>query len=132
MDEVDPPEPAEPAGTIKVVGTSKSGKSTLAAGLRELGYQARSCCQEHSDVPAMWQRIAPARWLILLDVTLEEMRARVPRSDWSESLLRRERQRLAHARQHADLVIMTDGLTPAEVLEQVVSFLRAQGATPRP
>ena len=102
----------------------------MAAGLRELDYQARSCCQEHSDTPTMWQRIAPARWLILLDVTVEEMRARVPRSDWSEDLLRRERQRLAHARQHADLVVMTEGLTAAEVLDRVVSFLQSQGVTP--
>lgn len=124
MDDDEPHQqlPLSPA-TVKVVGPCKSGKSTLVAGLRELGYDARSCAQEHSEVPTMWQRIAPARWLIFLDVSLETIRQRSPRSDWSPDLLTQQQQRLAHARQHSHLVLSTDELTPDEVLAQVAQFL---------
>jgi shikimate kinase len=75
----------------------------------------------------MWQRIAPADCLIFLDVTPETQRARVNRSDWSEELMRIQQRRLAHARQHADLILSTDRASPAEVLGQVTDFLTARG-----
>lgn len=112
--------------TVKVVGPCKSGKSTLVSGLTALGYTARSCSQEHSEVPTMWQRSAPARWLIYLDVSLEIMRARSARVDWSEELYVQQQHRLAHARLHCDVLISTDNLTPEEVLAQAVGFLEAQ------
>lgn len=114
----------DPAPTIKIVGPCKSGKSTLAAGLQSMGIAARTCAQEHSDVPTMWLRIAPADILVALDVSLETIRRRVERSDWSEDILRKQYTRLAHARAHADLVIVTDELTPGEVLDRVMAFLR--------
>lgn len=122
-------EPASPvpAAVVKVVGPCKSGKSTLVAGLRAAGYAARSCGQEHSEVPAMWQRIAPPDCLIFLDVTLETMRARVDRSDWSDDLMRTQQRRLTHARQHADLIVATDVLQPEQVLGQVLAFLQQRG-----
>jgi hypothetical protein len=125
----------EPAGSgaiavIKVVGPCKSGKSTLVAGLRAAGYAARSCGQEHSEIPTMWQRIAPPDCLIFLDVNPETQQARVDRSDWSEELMRIQQRRLAHARQHASLVVSTDHATPAEVLRQVEDFLTARGLPP--
>lgn len=118
--------------TVKVVGPCKAGKSTLTAGLRALGYEARSCSQEHSEVPNMWQRILPASWLIFLDVSLESIRSRAERSDWDEAFLARQQRRLAHARQHCDLYIATDDLQPADVLGQTVAFLAAQGVQPSP
>lgn len=122
-------EPASPgaAAIIKVVGPCKSGKSTLAAGLRAAGYAARPCSQEHSEVPAMWQRIHPPACLILLEASLETVRARVERSDWSADLLATQQRRLAHARQHADLIVATDQASPQEVLAQVIAFLEAHG-----
>ncbi len=122
-------EPASPGATavIKVVGPCKSGKSTLVAGLQSTGYTARSCGQEHSDVPTMWQRIAPPDCLIFLDVTPETQRARVARSDWSEELMRTQQRRLAHARQHADLVVATDHASSDEVLRRVIGFLVQHG-----
>ena len=61
---------------IKMVGPCASGKSMLAASLRELGYDARSAAQDHSYVPDMWQRINPPDVLIYLDVTLETAQQR--------------------------------------------------------
>ncbi|HSN74742.1 MAG TPA: hypothetical protein VL334_06560 [Anaerolineae bacterium] len=125
-------EPASPgaASVVKVVGPCKSGKSTLVAGLRTAGYAARSCGQEHSEAPTMWQRIAPPDWLIFLDVTPETQRARVNRSDWSDDLMRTQQRRLAHARQHADLVLATDYASPDEVLHRAIGFLSQRGLPP--
>jgi thymidylate kinase len=78
----------------------------------------------------MWQRIAPPDCLIFLDVNPETQQARVDRSDWSEELMRIQQRRLAHARQHASLVVSTDHATPAEVLRQVEDFLTARGLPP--
>lgn len=122
-------EPASPgAGDIvKVVGPCKSGKSTLVAGLKAAGYAARSCGQEHSEAPAMWQRIHPPDCLIFLEVSPATMRARVNRSDWSDELLATQQRRLAHARQHADLIVATDLASAQEVLGQVMAFLQQRG-----
>lgn len=117
--------------TVKVVGPCKSGKSSLVSGLTALGYAARCCSQEHSEVPTMWQRMAPADWLIFLDVTLATIRARSPRADWSEELYTQQQQRLAHARLHCDVMINTDDLTPEEVLAKAVEFLDARGVVSR-
>jgi hypothetical protein len=126
---------AEPAGpgdaaVIKVVGPCKSGKSTLVAGLRAAGYTARSCGQEHSEAPTMWQRIAPPDCLIFLDVTPQTQQDRVERSDWSDELMRTQQRRLAHARQHADLVLATDYASADEVLRQAIGFLAQRGLPP--
>lgn len=128
MDDDERTEP--PLHSIKVVGPCKAGKSTLVRGLRRLGYSARVCAQEHSDVPTMWQRIAPARWLIYLDVSLDSVRRRSPRSDWTPEVLELQRRRLAHARSHSHLVVGTDDLNEAEVLERVRRFLEAHGVQP--
>lgn len=122
-------EPASPGAgdIIKVVGPCKSGKSTLVMGLKAAGYAARSCGQEHSEAPAMWQRIHPPACLIFLEVSLETMRARVDRSDWSDDLLAIQQRRLAHARRHADLIVATDEASPQEVLGQVLVFLEHLG-----
>lgn len=122
-------EPASPGAgdIIKVVGPCKSGKSTLVAGLKAAGYAARSCGQEHSETSAMWQRIHPPVCLIFLEVSLETMRARVNRSDWSDDLLATQQRRLAHARQHADLIVSTDLASAQDVLGQVMAFLEQRG-----
>jgi hypothetical protein len=115
------------AAVIKVVGPCKSGKSTLVAGLRAAGYAARSCGQEHSETPTMWQHIAPPDCLIFLDVTPQNQQVRANRSDWTDDLMAVQQRRLAHARQHADLVLATDVLAPEQVLGQVVAFLEQRG-----
>lgn len=75
----------------------------------------------------MWQRIHPPDCLIFLEVSPETMRARVNRSDWSDELLATQQRRLAHARQHADLIVATDLASAQEVLGQVMAFLQQRG-----
>ncbi len=109
---------------VKIVGVSAAGKSTLVAGLRELGFNARPVAQEHSQVPDMWQRIRPPNWLIFLEADLTAQGERRPDVSWDEPWRRTELKRLAHARSHADLLIDTSLLSPESVLKQAVDFLR--------
>lgn len=107
---------------VVVVGVCGSGKSTLANGLRHLGYEVRECAQEHSDVPYMWQAISKPDVLIFLDASDEVTRLRGERH-YVPHYNDIERQRLTHARAHCDLYILTDGLTPEQVLDQATFFL---------
>lgn len=112
---------------IKVVGVSAAGKSTLVEALRRLGYDARPASQEHSQIPDMWRRIRPPTVLIYLDADVETQRRRRPDVSWDEAWLAVERERLAHARAHADLYIDTRDKSKEQVLARVLAFLQAQG-----
>lgn len=112
-----------PHQRIVVVGPCASGKSMLADALRQRGYNAHAAAQEHSYVPAMWRMTKPSH-LIYLDVTLENIKRRRQVS-WGQDYLDDENQRLAHARQHADMVIDTDKLSAEAVIQQVLTFLQA-------
>jgi thymidylate kinase len=107
---------------IAIVGPCASGKSTLVRALRERGYNAREVVQEHSYVPTMWQRITQPDLLVYLDVSWETARQRRPTDagpGWWDELARR----LRHARQHADIYILTDELSPQEVLDRTLALL---------
>ncbi len=114
---------------VKVVGPCGSGKSALAARLREWGYDASPAAQDHSYVLDMWQRINPPDVLIYLDVSLRtaHQRGRTG-TGWDQSYLDEQHQRLRHARTHCDLYLPTDDLTEDQVLAQVVGFLQQLGA----
>ncbi len=116
--------------SVKLVGICGSGKSTLARSLQALGYDAQQVSQEHSGVPDLWQRRHPADILIYLDASGPAARQRYPHLDLTDAYLDEERRRLAHARHHADCYLLTDGLTPAEVLAQAVKCLTAHGHPP--
>ena len=107
---------------IGVVGPCGSGKSTLTAGLTRLGYRSRHIAQEHSYVKDMWQRLTKPDILVFLDaswlVTCQRRRL-----DWTEAEWQEQQCRLRHARQHADLVLDTDGISIDEVLQRVVRFV---------
>ncbi len=106
---------------ITVVGVCSAGKSTLSKTLRERGYKVRTVAQEHSHVPYLWQ-IAKPDVLIYLDASLSTIRRRRnPR--WHRPLLDEEHRRLAHAREHANLYIHTDGLSPKDVASRALTFL---------
>jgi hypothetical protein len=110
---------------IKVVGPCASGKSVLAARLRELGYDASSAAQDHSYVPDMWQRLNPPDVLIYLDVTLESVRKRGRIGmGWGQDSLDEQHARLRHARAHCHFYLPTDDLMEETVLERVLVFLR--------
>jgi hypothetical protein len=108
---------------VAVVGACASGKSVLVSALRAVGYEARHVAQEHSYVPAMWQRVSRPDVLIYLDVDYQTIMARRPSFPFSEVDLAEQNRRLAHARQHCDLYLDTSGLTPAEIQQQSLSFL---------
>lgn len=107
---------------IGLVGPCASGKSTISARLRALGWRAKPIGQEHSFVKDMWKRLSNPDVLIFLDASYPVTKAR--RSlDWQESDYLEQHRRLAHAREHAMLYIYSDGMTEEEVTQQVVDFL---------
>jgi len=109
---------------IKIVGVCGSGKSELAGRLKALGYHAHQVSQEHSGVPDLWRRRNPADVLIYLDASGGTARKRYPRLNLHDAYLDKERQRLSHARAHADCYVFTDDLNPDEVLKQVLICLQ--------
>lgn len=116
------PERAFPAKRlVVVVGPCASGKSTLVAGLRRLGYDAVVCGQEHSDIPTLWRHVDPDL-VVALDIDLPTLRSR--RDDaWPEWLLLLQRRRLANAAAAAHLRLDTSRLDAADVLTRVAARL---------
>jgi deoxyadenosine/deoxycytidine kinase len=107
---------------IGIVGPCSAGKTTLITGLKKYGYEARHIAQEHSYVADMWKRITNPDVLIYLDVSFPLTLSR-RNMDWTEIEYAEQLHRLRHARQHADLYIPTDSLSPEQVIEQVLAFL---------
>ena len=116
-------EPGISAGLVGIVGPCGSGKSTLMSGLEAEGYRCRHIAQEHSYVPYMWQRITHPTVLIYLEASFSVCTGR-RRLNWNEDDYAEQLRRLAHARQHADLIIRTDTLSISQVLETALTFLR--------
>ncbi len=109
---------------IVVVGVCSAGKSTLVRKLREKGYKARACAQEHSGVPHLWQRQNPDL-LVYLDASIHTIRRRRG-AHWEQPLLDAQHKRLAHACEHCDLYIDTNGLSPDDLVSRAVTFLQKQ------
>jgi GTPase SAR1 family protein len=107
---------------IGVVGPCAAGKTTLIAGLHEFGYEARHIAQEHSYVADMWKRITNPETLIYLHVSYP-LTIQRRKLDWTEAEYQVQFERLRHAREHADLTVDTDHLSPEEVLNTVINFL---------
>lgn len=113
-----------PADSIRVgiVGPCGSGKSTLIAALEAHGYTCRHIAQEHSYVKDMWKRISNPDVLVFLDASFPVSTAR-RKLNWLPADHAEQLRRLAHAREHADLVVDTDPLTPEQVAARVLEFL---------
>jgi guanylate kinase len=111
-----------PAKLIGIVGPCGAGKTTLAENLNRNGFRARAIVQEHSYVKDMWLRLTHPDILIFLQAS-RATGARRRKLDWTEAEWEEQQRRLEHARRHANLVLDTDLLTAAEVLEQVMFFL---------
>jgi cytidylate kinase len=111
-----------PRPLIGIVGPCGSGKSTLAARLAERGLGARAIAQEHSYVPAMWQRLTNPGLLVFL-LASYPVCTRRRQLVWTEQEYQEQLRRLAHAYAHADLRVDTDPLTPEEVLAAVLGGL---------
>jgi hypothetical protein len=115
---------------IAVVGVCAAGKTTLAQAMRARGYNVRQVLQEHSYVPYMWQHITAPDLLIYLDAQLETLRQRRHDPEFPAWLFEQELARLSHAREHCDLYIATDEMTPPAILAHVEARLTALGIQP--
>ena len=118
-------EPPSKRPLIGVVGPCGAGKSTLIAGLERYGYTCRHIAQEHSYVQAMWQIIAKPDVLIFLQASFPISTAR-RKLDWREQDYQEQSRRLSHAREHAHIIIDTNDLTPQQILQIVLDFLRTE------
>lgn len=112
---------------ILIVGPCASGKTTLERRLCQLGYDAHSCAQEHSYVPAMWRRVSRPDVLTYLDAKLATISQRTG-DHWEGSYLQELRHRLRNARAHCDFYLATDDLTKDEVSSLVVRFLEGRAS----
>ncbi len=110
---------------ILIVGVCASGKTTLAAGLRELGYNAFSFAQEHSVSSTLWQRFQPDV-LIVLHCRLETIKRRKEIS-WGLKRYRLQLARLEHAASRASLFVATDEFTPKQLIDHVQEKLAGLG-----
>lgn len=110
---------------IGVVGHCGAGKSTLIAGLEKHGYSCRHIAQEHSYVPHMWQVIANPDILVYLHASFPVSTAR-RQLNWQNKDHEEQSRRLSHAREHANIIINTDDLTPDQVLQHVLDYLNEQ------
>ena len=116
-------EPSSSRAIIGVVGPCGSGKSTLISGLGKNGYSCRHIAQEHSYVPSMWQKIAKPDILIYLYASFPVSTAR-RQLNWHKKDHDEQIHRLVHAREHADLFIDTDDLSPEQVRQKVLAYLK--------
>jgi ATPase subunit of ABC transporter with duplicated ATPase domains len=115
---------------LGIVGPCTAGKSTLIRNINgRYPVELRHIAQEHSYVPYMWQRINPPNWLVFLDVSYDVSLER-KKLNWTEAEYQEQQRRLAHARQHADLYLDTDDLTPEQVAGRVEDFLNRLGFVP--
>jgi len=110
---------------IGVVGPCGSGKSTLTEALDALGYSTRHIAQEHSYVKDMWKRITNPDVLIFLQASYLVTRQRRSKMiHWTEADYDEQQRRLAHALEHADLLLDTDNLSIEEVLKKTLDFIK--------
>ena len=107
---------------IGVVGPCKAGKTVLKRRLEAHGLNVRHIAQEHSYVKEMWHKISNPDVLIYLEVSFETTLLRSSLF-WNQSEYQEQLRRLSHAREHADLIIDTNHLTPNQISQKVLDFL---------
>ena len=107
---------------VGLVGACKSGKTVLKRGLSARGYIIKHIAQEHSYVQDMWKKIAKPDILIYLEVSYQTTLERSSLT-WSEQDYEEQLNRLAHARNHSNLIVKTDDQKPEDILEFVLNFL---------
>jgi adenylate kinase family enzyme len=109
---------------VVVVGPCGSGKTTLVARLKALGYMARTVAQEHSHIRELWKHGGTPDALIFLDASANTITRR-RQNLFPQWLYSAQLQRLRSARAHASLYLHTDRLSAAEVQRRVLDHLRA-------
>jgi GTPase SAR1 family protein len=116
----------EKPSIIGIVGPCAAGKTTLIAGLKSFGYDARHIAQEHSYVADMWKRLTNPDALVFLDVSYPLTLHR-RKLTWTIDEYQEQISRLWHARENADFYVNTDDLSPQEVLSMVLEYLAHAG-----
>ncbi len=114
---------------VVVIGPCASGKTTLAQRLQALGFDARACGQEHSEIRELWRHLEPDV-LIGLRIDLETLRDRRSSGSWSGRVYARQQERLASGYAQADLVLDCHALDQEEVERNVVEWLRGDAGSP--
>jgi guanylate kinase len=117
------PSPSPVGAGIALVGPCGAGKTTVAELLKAQGLKVAEIAQEHSCVPNLWKQRGSPTALIFLDANFVTCTQR-KRFRWTSEDYEEQCRRLQHARQHADLLVRTDAMTPAQVVDQVLRFLR--------
>jgi cytidylate kinase len=120
--------PPDAGPLIGITGPCGSGKTTLAARLARHGLRGRAIAQEHSFVPAMWQRLTRPDVLVFLDASFETCTLR-RKLNWEVWEYEEQLRRLQHAAQHADLHVDTDRLTAEQVMQAVLDGLGLERRT---
>jgi deoxyadenosine/deoxycytidine kinase len=115
--------PSNRSPLVGVVGPCGSGKSTLITRLEKHGYTCRHIAQEHSYVQGMWQIISKPDVLIYLHSSFPVSTSR-RNLNWRLKDYDEQIRRLSHAHDHAGIIIETDDLTPEQVLEKALGYLR--------
>lgn len=113
--------PVTKSPRVVVIGPCASGKSTLVAGLRRLGYDADVCGQEHSDIPTLWRHTEPDV-VIALEIDLATLRQRRG-CEWPEWLYHAQQRRLQQAVASASVRINTARLDASGVLREATARL---------
>lgn len=115
------PTPRSDQRRIVVIGPCASGKTSLTTTLKRLGFDARACGQEHSEIPELWRHLEPDV-LVGLQIHLDTLRERRS-ATWPGSIYARQLTRLASGFSHADLVIDCDEIDQETVANAVVAWL---------
>lgn len=113
----------DPDPLIGLVGVCAAGKSTITANLKALGLRAKPIAQEHSYVADMWLRLTHPDILVFLEASYTTTIAR-RNLRWTEAEYQEQQHRLRHAKEHASILICTDELTPQQVVDRILDFLR--------
>jgi hypothetical protein len=108
---------------VAVVGSCASGKTSVVARLRENGVDAWAVAQEHSAIAELWRHLGPDR-LVFLDTTLATVRSRRHDPNWPEWIFDVQQERLANARNSADVIISTDTKSLDDVVVAVLNGLQ--------
>lgn len=115
---------------VVVIGPCASGKTALSTRLQRLGYDARACGQEHSDIPRLWDHQHPDV-VIGLTIDLRTLRDRRHAKDWSDEIYVRQLDRLKSGFERADLILTCDDIDQDAVLARVLSWLDRHPAEAR-
>lgn len=107
---------------IAIVGTCASGKTSISSALRNRGHDAYAVAQEHSAIPELWAHLKPER-VVYLEASLKTVRRRRDDDAWPEWIYHVQVARLANARDSADLIVVTDDMTPDQIVEQICDDL---------